>query len=39
MDIMRDGFEISDYYHGRGTYMFSPSRPRNFGLNPMQQEF
>ena len=39
MDIMRDGFEISDYYHGRGTYMFSPARPRNFGLNPMQQEF
>lgn len=39
MDIMRDGFEISDYYHGRGTYMFSPARPRNFGLSPMQQEF
>lgn len=39
MDIMRDGFEISDYYHGRGAYMFSPSRPKSFGLNPMQQEF
>jgi hypothetical protein len=39
MDIMRDGFEISDYYHGRGSYMFSPARPKSFGLNPAQQEF
>ena len=38
MHILRDGFELADYYHGVGIRNFSPDRPKNFNVVPITQE-
>lgn len=40
LEVMRDGFDESDNYHGLGIYAFNPPRPQAFHLgSPIQQEF